>query len=366
MAEAEMVNQEPALEKKAAKPRAKKSPSTSKPARARTGVANITVVGVGGGGCNTVSRLYQEHPEGMNFVCCNTDAKALQNIKGDNMIVIPLGELLTKGFGAGGNPKVGEEAAVSARKALKQVLSGSDIVFVCTGLGGGTGTGAAPVVAEIAKSVGALTVAMVTLPFAWEGHRRMETALSGLSRLRENVDNIIMVHNDLMASLVPTNATMAEAFRVTDEACTEGIMVVNEVVNSPGEINVDLADVKAILALPGEALMSIGQGSGKDAAVQAAENAIKNPLLDISVDGAKGVLFTVKGGQQLTLAQVNAAGRKISQAVDEDAMIFFGMNLKPGMEDKVRITIIATGIPEGQSKAKKQAVTRPAQKEIIR
>lgn len=350
MPESDFV-EEKGIRKKAAKARPKKSPAVSK-APLKMGVANITVVGVGGGGCNTVMRLHQEHPEGMNFVCCNTDAKALQSIRGDNIIVLPIGETLTRGFGAGGNPQVGEEAATAASKTLKQVLTGSDIVFVCTGLGGGTGTGAAPVVAQIAKSVGALTVAMVTLPFQWEGHRRMETAISGLARLRENVDNVIMVHNDLMASLVPASATMAEAFRITDEAVTEGIMVVNEVVNTPGEINVDLADVKAILGLPGEALMSIGQGSGKDAAQQAAENAIKNPLLDISVDGAKGVLFTVKGGPQLTLAQVNLAGRKISQAVDPDAMIFFGMSLKSGMEDKVRITIIATGIPEGQSKAK--------------
>ncbi|MBM3133650.1 MAG: cell division protein FtsZ [Chloroflexi bacterium] len=352
MTEASMVPEEAVAPQKSTRAKTKVSRSPKKEVKAKMGVANITVVGVGGGGCNTVQRLRQEHPEGMNFICCNTDAKALQSIRGEGLIVIPLGQTLTKGFGAGGDPKVGEEAALSGRNALRQALSGSDIVFVCSGMGGGTGTGAAPVVAEIAKSVGALTVAMVTLPFSWEGHRRMETALSGLSRLRANVDNLILVHNDLMASLAPSNATMAEAFRITDEAVTEGVMVVNEVVNQPGEINVDLADVKAILALPGESLMSIGQGSGKDAAVQAAENAIKNPLLDISINGAKGVLFSVKGGQQMTLAQVNAAGRKISQAVDPDAMIFFGMNLKSGMEDKVRITIIATGIPESQPKTR--------------
>lgn len=319
----------------------------------RVGVANITVVGVGGGGCNTVSRLMQENPPGINFVCINTDAKALATLKGDNLIVIPIGETLTKGFGAGGNPKVGEQAAATGRTGLRQVLSGSDIVFITSGLGGGTGTGAAPVVAEIAKKVGALTVAMVTLPFSWEGHRRMETAMGGLARLRDQVDNMILIHNDMMADVVPSNATMKEAFKVTDEAVTEGIMVVDEIVNAPGEINVDLADVKAILGMPGNALMSIGEASAKEGGAAAAtDKAIKNPLLDLSVNGAQGVLFVVKGGPNLTLNDVNQAGRRISQAVSPDAMIFFGMSLKPEMEDRVRITVIATGIPEPKDKKK--------------
>ncbi|MDD5094462.1 MAG: cell division protein FtsZ [Dehalococcoidia bacterium] len=314
--------------------------------KGKLGVANITVVGVGGGGCNTVSRLLQERPVGVNFVCINTDAKALQALNGDGLIVLPIGESLTKGFGAGGDPKVGEQAALPVRAALRQVLSGSDIVFITSGMGGGTGTGAAPVVAEVAKKVGALTVAMVTLPFSWEGHKRMETALSGLSRLRENVDNMIFIYNDMMTKLAPEGATMQEAFKVADEAVTEGIMVVNEIANTPGDINVDLADVKAILGLPGNAMMSVGEGNGKDGAIIAADNAIKNHVSDLSISGAQGVLFTVKGGPKLTLGEVNSIGRRISQAVSRDATIFFGMSIKPEMQHRVRVTIIATGMPE--------------------
>lgn len=235
---------------------------------------------------------------------------------------------------------------MAGRTALKQVLGSSDIVFIATGLGGGTGTGAAPVVAEIAKKVGALTVAMVTLPFSWEGHKRMETAVGGLTRLREKVDNMILIHNERINRLVSGDTSMQDAFKTADEAVTEGILVVSEIVNTPGDINVDLADIRAILALPGNALMSIGQGFGIDAAVDAADFAIKNPLLDLSIHGAKGVLFTVKGGANLTLNQVNAAGRRISQAVDPEALIFFGMSLRPDMGDKVKLTVIATGIPD--------------------
>ncbi len=312
----------------------------------KLGVANITVVGVGGSGCNTVARLLKERPTGVNFVCVNTDIRALESIRGEGLIVLPIGETITKGFGAGGNPEVGEQAALAGRSALRQVLSGSDIVFITTGLGGGTGTGAAPLVAEIAKKGGAVTVAMVTLPFSWEGHKRMETAVGGLSKLREKVDNMILVHNDLISRLVSGETPMDEAFKACDEAVTEGILVVTEIVNQPGDINVDLADIRAILSYPGSALMSIGQGSGVDGAVEAAEKAIRNPLLDLSINGAKGVLFTVKGGPKLTLNQVNAAGRLISRAVDHEAMIFFGMTLRPEMGDKVRLTVIATGIPE--------------------
>lgn len=327
--------------------------------RRKLGVANITVVGVGGSGCNTVARLMEEKPVGINFVCANTDIRALQSLRGDGLIVLPIGEAITKGFGAGGNAQVGEQAALAGRAALKQVLSGSDVVFITTGMGGGTGTGAAPVVAEIAKKVGALAVALVTLPFAWEGHRRMENALSGLSKLKSKVDNMILVHNDLISSLVSKNTPMQEAFKRVDDVVTEGILVVNEIVNTPGDINVDLADVRAILALPGNALMSIGEGSGIDAAQEAAEKAVKNPLLDLSIAGAKGALFTVKGGPRLTVNQVNAAGRMISKALDPDAMIFFGMSIRPDMESRVRITIIATGIPDHE-KARQAIPPAPA------
>ncbi len=318
--------------------------------RKRLGIANITVVGVGGGGCNTVTRLMQQNAPGVNFVCINTDVKALQSSQRDGLIVLPIGEALTQGFGAGGKPEVGEQAALAGRAALRQVLSGSDIVFIATGLGGGTGTGAAPVVAEVAKKCGALVVAMVTLPFAWEGHKRLETALSGLNKLREHVDNMILVHNDRLSNLVRGDVPMQEAFKIADSAVAEGILVVAEIVNVPGEINVDLADIRAIMAMSGQALMAIGSGSGVNGAQQAAESAVKNPLLDTGIEGAKGVLFTVKGGPKLTLGQVNAAGRFISKAVDPDCTIFFGMHILQEMGDEVRLTLIATGIPDKPAK----------------
>lgn len=312
------------------------------------GVAKITVVGVGGGGCNTVSHMFERHPGAVNYVCANTDANALRSLKRDGLTVLPIGEALTRGFGAGGNPEVGEQAALADRAALKKALAGSDIVFIASGMGGGTGTGAAPVVAEIAKQTGALTIAMVTLPFSWEGHRRMETALGGLSRLRAHVDNVVYIHNDMIAQLVHGNATVHEAFKVTDQAITDGIMMVNEVVNTPGEINVDLADLRTIFNLPGTALMSVGEAANdKDGAVKAARGAIQNRLPDLSVTGAQGVLFTVKGGPEITLGEVNTVGRLISQAVSPDAVIFFGMSFNPDFHNgKVRVTIIATGIPD--------------------
>ena len=316
----------------------------------KLGIANITVVGVGGGGSSTIARLMQQNAPGVNFVCVNTDIKALHSVHGEGLIIVPIGESITHGFGAGGKPEVGEEAAVTGRAALAQVLSGSDIVFICTGLGGGTGTGAAPVVAEVAKRVGALVIGMATLPFSWEGHKRMETALSGLKKMKENVDNIILVHNDRLGALASGETAMPEVFKIADSVVAEGILVVAEIVNVPGDINVDLADIRSVMSLKGEALMAIGTSEGPLGAQEAAEKAIKNPLLDISINGAKGVLFTVKSGPKLSLGQVNAAGKLISSAVDPDAMIFFGMQTVPEMGDQVKVTLIATGIPEPSGK----------------
>jgi len=311
----------------------------------KLGLANITVVGVGGGGSATIARLMQQNAPGVNFVCVNTDIRALHSVHGDGLIIVPIGEGLTHGFGAGGRPEVGEEAAISGRAALAQVLSGSDIVFICTGLGGGTGTGAAPVVAEVARKIGALVIGMATLPFSWEGHKRMETAFSGLKKLKENVDNIILVHNDRLGTLASGETAMSEVFKMADSVVAEGILVVAEIVNVPGDINVDLADIRSVMSLHGEALMAIGTSAGPFGAQTAAEKALKNPLLDVSINGAKGILFTVKSGPKLSLGQVNAAGKLISAAVAPDAMIFFGMQTIPEMGDQVQITLIATGIP---------------------
>jgi cell division protein FtsZ len=281
---------------------------------------------------------------GVKYLTVNTDIKSLESVQGAQ--VIHIGEKLTHGLGAGGNPEVGAQAADSGHNALRRAVGRSDLVFLAAGMGGGTGTGAAPVVAEIAKQAGAMVVAVVTTPFSFEGARRLETAHSGIARLRDKVDNLIVIHNDRLLQLFKKDVPMEEALRMADEAVMLGVLSVAELVNVPGEINVDLADVKAIMKLPGRALMAIGDGRGQGGALEAARKAVSNPLLDLSIEGAKGVLFNVNGGPSLTLGEVNATGEFIASKVDLNAIIFFGMVNRPDNEDKVRITIIATGIPE--------------------
>jgi cell division protein FtsZ len=259
---------------------------------------------------------------------------------------VVVGQSITRGFGAGGDVEVGRAAIVSDRATLEEMLVGADIVFITAGLGGGTGTGAAPVVAEVAKETGAMAVGMVTLPFSWEGRKRLEAAIGGLSRLREKADNLILVHNDRLTRLVPEEVTMQEALKLADEAVAQGILVVADVVNVPGDINVDLADIKTVLGYPGASLMAIGESSGLKGVQTAVQTALQNPLLDLSINGAQGVLFDVRGGPNLTLHQVNEAGRIIAKASDPQAMIFFGLRIDPGMGDKFQLTILATGIPE--------------------
>ncbi len=307
--------------------------------------ASIAVVGVGGGGVNAVRRMLSARAvPGVRYIVANTDVKSLASVEG--AINIHLGERVTHGLGAGGNPEVGASAADSGRQALKKALGKSDLVFLAAGMGGGTGTGAAPVVAEIAKQAGALVVGVVTTPFSFEGARRLETAHAGISRLRDMVDNLIVIHNDRLLQMFKKDVSMEEALKMADEAVMLGVLSVAELVNVPGEINVDLADVRAIMKQPGQALMAIGEGKGPGALVEAARRAVSNPLLDISIDGAKGVLFNVNGGPSMTLGEVNATGEFLSSKVDHSAMIFFGMVNDKAMEDKARITIIATGIPQ--------------------
>jgi cell division protein FtsZ len=309
--------------------------------------ARICVVGVGGGGCNAIVRMLKaKSVPGVRYVGVNTDVKSLGQMRGVD--ILQIGEALTRGLGAGGVPEVGGQAAETDRKKLKDALKGPDLVFLAAGMGGGTGTGAAPVVADVARKAGALVVAVVTTPFSFEGRRRQETALSGVSGLRDRVDNVIVIHNDRLLHLFgDEDVSMEEALRRADDAVMLGVLSVAELVNVPGEINVDLADVKSIMKLPGRALMAIGESKGPGGALEAARQAVNNPLLDLAIDGARGVLFNVTGGRSLKLNEVNATGEFILSRVDSRAMIFFGMGQEPSWKDRVRVTLIATGIPEG-------------------
>ncbi|MBI4232869.1 MAG: cell division protein FtsZ [Chloroflexi bacterium] len=322
--------------------------------RVKDAPAAITVIGVGGGGVNAVKRMMHSRAvPGVKYICVNTDVKSLESVQGAQ--VIHIGERLTRGLGAGGKPEVGEQAADTGRNALKQAIHRSDLVFLAAGMGGGTGTGAAPVVADVAKQSGALVVCVVTTPFSFEGARRLETAHAGIARLKEKVDNLIVIHNDRLLKLFKKDVPIEQALQMADEAVMYGVLSVAELVNVPGEINVDLADVKNIMHLPGHALMAMGEGRGAGGVVEAARQAVSNPLLDLSIDGAKGILFNVNGGPSLTLGEVNATGEFISSKVDRDAIIFFGMVNDSKMEDKARITIIATGIPDQRPKPAPQA-----------
>ena len=305
--------------------------------------ALIKVVGVGGGGCNAVRRMIPKRVPGVEFIVVNTDIKSLESVQGATAIQI--GEETTHGWGAGGKPEVGAESAQRGKETLRKCLKNADLIFVTAGMGGGTGTGAAPVVAGIAKASGALTVGVVTTPFSFEGKRRLEQAIAGVGELKKQVDNLVVIHNDRLLKLADEELPMEQAFAMADEVVMQGILGVSSLINVPGEINVDLADVKSVMSIPGSALMAVGTGQGSRAAEDAARMAITNPLLELSINGAKGVLFNVGGGPDLTIGEVNAAGEMIAKAVDPDATIFFGMVNDPALLGKARITLIATGIP---------------------
>ena len=307
--------------------------------------ARIKVIGVGGGGCNCVRRMLSQTVPGVRYVMVNTDIKSLEPVA-HVTDVVQIGEKVTRGWGAGGDVKMGERAAEESATDLRATLKNSELVFITAGMGGGTGTGAAPYVAHLAKEMGALVVGVVTTPFSFEGSRRISEAIAGVGRLRPYVDNLIVIHNDRLLQYVNHDAEMIEAFRTADEVVTQGILSVSELINVPGEINVDFADVRSIMEHPGGALMAMGRGTGKMGALEAARQAIANPLLNISIKGADGVLFSVKGGHELTLGGVNAAGELIGKSVKKKAAIFFGMSLDETLEDNVKLTLIATGLKE--------------------
>jgi cell division protein FtsZ len=303
--------------------------------------AKIKVCGLGGGGCNAITRMVREQIQGVEFIGMNTDAQALSITEAP--VRVQLGEKLTRGLGVGGDHIMGQKAAEENREELTELLTGSDMVFVTCGMGGGTGTGAAPVVAEIGKQTGALTIAVVTKPFTFEGVHRTEVAEDGIVRLLGKVDTLIIIPNDRLLDLCDQKTVVDNAFKLADDVLRHGVQAIAEVITVPGLINLDFADVKAVMKDAGPAWMSMGVGSSKSRAVDAANEALASPLLDVSVDGAKGVLFNVAGGTGLTLFEVNEAADVIKQAVDPEANIIFGVVQDPSMGDEVRITLIATG-----------------------
>ena len=304
-------------------------------------LANIKVIGVGGGGNNAVNRMITAGVKGVEFIAVNCDAQALMLSKAETRIQI--GEKLTKGLGAGANPEIGEKAAEESREQIMEVLKGADMVFVTAGMGGGTGTGAAHVVAECAKEVGALTVGVVTKPFMFEGKRRMNQALSGLETLKSKVDALITIPNDRLLQVIDRRTSMLDAFRIADDVLRQGVQGISEMISVPGFINADFADVRTIMSNAGSALMGIGTAKGEGGAMAAAEAAIKSPLLEASINGAQGVLFNITGGRDLSLFDVNEASNIITEAVDPNANIIFGAVIDESLEDEIRITVIATG-----------------------
>jgi cell division protein FtsZ len=303
--------------------------------------ANIKVVGIGGGGSNAVSRMTQAEVRGIEFIAINTDAQALARTEANRKIHI--GDKLTKGLGAGGQPAIGTKAAEETSDQIYEALKDADMVFITAGMGGGTGTGAAHVIAQISQEVGALTVGVVTRPFTFEGARRRSNADEGIGNLREKVDTLIVIPNDRLLHVVDKKMSFEAAFRVVDEVLHHGIQGIAELITVPGLINLDFADVKAIMAKAGSALMAIGVADGDDRAVEAARRAIASPLLEVSINGAKGVLFNVTGGPDLTLHEISQAAEVIASAADADANIIFGAVIDPRMQGDIKITVIATG-----------------------
>lgn len=303
--------------------------------------ADIKVIGVGGGGNNAVNRMIEADLRGVAFIAANTDSQALKLSKAE--IKIQMGEKLTKGLGAGANPEIGKKAAEESREEIKKALQGADMVFITAGMGGGTGTGGAPVIAEIAKELGALTVGVVTRPFLFEGRRRSSQAEQGVAELKAKVDSLITIPNDRLLQVVDKHTSINDAFLIADDVLRQGVQGISDLIAVPALINCDFADVRTVMHETGTALMGIGVGRGENRAVEAARNAVSSPLLETSIDGARGVLFNITGDSKLTLFEINEAAEIISQAADPDANIIFGVMIDDNLQDEVRVTVIATG-----------------------
>jgi cell division protein FtsZ len=319
-------------------------------------VANIKVIGVGGGGSNAVNRMIASDVSGVEFWSINTDAQALTLAAAPSRLQI--GQKLTRGLGAGGNPAIGQKAAEESRDEIATALDGADLVFITAGMGGGTGTGAAPIVAEVAKEMGALTVGVVTRPFIFEGRRRISQAEQGIEGLKSRVDTLIIIPNNKLLEVIPEQTPMQEAFRYADDVLRQGVQGISDIITIPGLINVDFADVRAVMADAGSALMGIGIGSGKSRAREAAIAAISSPLLECSIEGARGVVFNITGGSDLTLHEVNAAAETIYEVVDPNANIIFGAVIDDRLQGEVRLTVIATGFTGEAPAAQQSNVTQ--------
>ena len=303
--------------------------------------ARIKVVGVGGGGCNAVDRMIEEGMQGVEFIAINTDAQALMLSKASTRVRV--GEKLTRGLGSGGDPEMGRKATEESAEDLYEVLKGADMVFITAGMGGGTGTGGTSIIAQISREVGALTIGVVTSPFTFEGSRRKQSAEAGIEKLKEQADTLIVIPNDRLLQIVDKRANLQSAFRMADDVLRQGVQGISELITIPGLINLDFADVRTIMSEGGAALMAVGKSTGEDAARQAAEQAISSQLLDITIDGARGILFNVTGGPELTLFDVNQAAAIIKETAHPDVNLIFGAVIDPEMKDAVRITVIATG-----------------------
>ncbi len=313
-------------------------------------LATIKVIGVGGGGNNAVNRMIDYGVEGVEFIAVNTDAQALNLSKAE--IKLQIGEKLTRGLGAGANPEIGKRAAEESKEQIEDVLQGADMVFVTAGKGGGTGTGAAPVIAQIAKEVGALTVGVVTRPFSFEGVRRKTQANQGIAELKACVDTLIVIPNDRLLEIVDKNTPMLEAFREADNVLRQGVQGISDLISKPGLINVDFADVKTIMYDKGSALMGIGVATGENRAIDAAKKAISSPLLEISIDGAQGILMNISGGPDLSLYEVQEAADLVTEAADENVNVIFGNVINEQLNEEVVVTVIATGFAEDKKPRK--------------
>ena len=318
------------------------------------GRENIIVFGVGGGGGNALNHIIESGVEGVDFVAANTDKKALDLNKAPNKII--LGEKLTRGLGAGANPTVGQDAAKESMDRIKDYITGADMIFVTAGMGGGTGTGAAPVIAEAAKEMGILVVGVVTLPFSFEMQKRLKTAQSGIENLRKNVDALLVVENDRLLQIADDKLKIVDAYKMVDEVLRQAVQGVTDLITKPGFINLDFADIKAIMTNAGSAIMGIGVGNGDNRAEDAARSAIKSPLMSVPMEGAKGILLNVTTGEEFTLHEMNKTAEVIKATADPDANVIWGHVIDPDIGDSIRVTLIATGFPEGKVKP----VSKPA------
>ncbi|MEU5794093.1 MULTISPECIES: cell division protein FtsZ [unclassified Streptomyces] len=321
-------------------------------------LAVIKVIGVGGGGVNAINRMIEVGLKGVEFIAINTDAQAL--LMSDADVKLDVGRELTRGLGAGANPAVGRKAAEDHREEIEEVLKGADMVFVTAGEGGGTGTGGAPVVANIARSLGALTIGVVTRPFTFEGRRRANQAEDGIAELREEVDTLIVIPNDRLLSISDRQVSVLDAFKSADQVLLSGVQGITDLITTPGLINLDFADVKSVMSEAGSALMGIGSARGDDRAVAAAEMAISSPLLEASIDGARGVLLSISGGSDLGLFEINEAAQLVSEAAHPEANIIFGAVIDDALGDEVRVTVIAAGFDGGQPPARRDSALSSA------